>query len=105
MLYGPPRESETAGGVQAWTFAGTPTASLYRDRALGEVAGVMFLDRVSATRARVRAHLNPWSARSLTATDLAPCVGVFRAVEGRSDSVRDNVTLRWYEALAPEHEL
>ena len=107
MLYGPPRESVSAGegGAQAWTYVGAPTASLYRDPALGELAGLMFLDRVSATRARVRAHLNPWCAQPLAATDLAACVGSFRAVESRSDSVRDNVALRWYEALAPEHEL
>jgi hypothetical protein len=105
LLYGPAREVGTDHGVQTWRFDGTPAAALFRDRALGDVAGVMFLDRVSATRARVRAHLNPWGRAPLAARDLAPCVAAFRSAEGRSDSDRDNVSLRWYEAPDPELEL
>jgi hypothetical protein len=115
LLYGPARSAVGTEGTVEWRVDGQPAAALFRDRTLGDVAGVMFLDRVSAARARVRAHLNPWARTPLAAHDLPPCTSTLRPVEnvpapeGASrawpDSVRDNVGLRWYEAAVPEHEL
>jgi hypothetical protein len=115
LLYGPPRSGTGTGGQVEWRMDGQPAAALFRDRTLGDIAGVMFLDRVSAARARVRAHVNPWVGTPLAANDLPPCVSTFRPAESVHahegappawpDSVRDNVGLRWYEGAVPEHEL